>query len=100
MEVQEEPRGRVKVGVKIEAFEPCPIHAPEPCDCPKVKTGEVCQDDITCKGLAQLIQLNILATGETIKDTSNANNVMTANGASSAPLICAGTTGTAAAFTD
>lgn len=56
--------------------------------------------DLATKQFAQLIQLNILNTGETIKDTAAASNAESANTAASAPTILAGTGGTAATVAD
>ena len=92
--------GRMKIHVRVEAFEPCPIHASKPCDCPKKSIGVREKDDLSTQQLAQLVQLNILNTNNTIKDTSNTTHSETANTAASSPTILAGTGTTAAAVTD
>ncbi len=103
MQVQQQPPpvGALKCKLKLEIFAPCPEHAPVPCRCPKVKTDEYENpDDLCTKQFAQLIQLNLLATNETIKDTAAASNAETANTAASSPTILAGTGTTAATVGD
>lgn len=63
--------------------------------------GSYCKDDLTTKQLAQLIQLGVLASAQTITDTSgSAHSETTAATTGSSPTIVAGTSGTAPAFTD
>jgi hypothetical protein len=63
--------------------------------------GVHCKDDLTTKQLAQLIMLGVLASNQTIKDTSNTtHNETTSATTGSSPAINAGTGSTAAAFTD
>lgn len=91
----------IRVRLELEGFDPCIHHAPLPCSCKKKSVGKRCKEhDLATKQLGQLIQLNILATNETIKDTSAANNAETANTAASAPTILAGTGGSAATVID
>lgn len=56
--------------------------------------------DLATKALAQQIQNNILDTAESIVDVTNTARALSANDAATAPYIVAGTTSTAAAFTD
>ncbi len=93
-------RGRVKVHLHVEARDPCPVHKGRPCECEKPLVGVYDGPDLATKQFSQLIQLNILATNETIKDTSAVNNAETANAAASAPTILAGTGSTAATVGD
>lgn len=63
-------------------------------------TGVIERDALATKQFAQLAQLNLLASAQTIKDTGGASNSETANTAASAPTIAAGTSGTSATVTD
>jgi len=92
--------GEMSVRLRVEAYDPCPIHAPSPCDCPKRCTGVVEKGDICLKQLLQVMQLNIFATNNTIRDTSNTTHAETANTASSAVKIAAGTGVTSPAWDD
>lgn len=56
--------------------------------------------DLATKQFAQLIQLNILNTNETITDTGGTGRSETANAAATVPTILAGTGSTAATVTD
>jgi hypothetical protein len=63
--------------------------------------GVHCKNDLTTKAFAQLIQLGILATAETIRDTSGTSHSETTGATTgSSPTIAAGTSGTSAAFSD
>lgn len=93
-------KGEIGVRVRVEAYDPCPIHAPTPCDCPKKCVGVVEKGDICLKQLAQVMQLNLFATGNTIKDTSGSTHVETSNSASSTIKIAAGTGITSPAWDD
>jgi hypothetical protein len=60
---------KFKLKLKVEAFEPCSKHAPKSCDCPKVKTGEYCNDyDLSTAQFAQFVMSNIFANAQTIKN--------------------------------
>lgn len=63
-------------------------------------TGEIERDALATKQFAQLVQLNILDTAETITDTTNTGNALTVNNAATVPTIAAGTGTTAAAYND
>lgn len=64
-------------------------------------TGTYCnEDDLFTKQFAQMTQLNIFNTAETITTTSNVAEALTVNNAATAPTIVAGTGTTAAAVTD
>lgn len=64
-------------------------------------TGTVKRDALATKQFAQLVQLGILATNETIKDTGGtSNSETTAATTGSAPTVVAGTSGTAATVSD
>lgn len=99
---QQAEHGNIKIKVKIEAFEPCPIHGPlhEPCDCPKVSAGVREQGDLGTAQLAEFIQALILATTETITDTGGTGRSIANATATSAVTIAAGTGTNAATVTD
>ena len=64
-------------------------------------TGTYCNDDdLFTKQFAQITQLNILDTAESVTDITNTARSLTVNSASTAPTIVAGTGTTAAAVTD
>lgn len=64
-------------------------------------TGTVKRDALATKQFAQLNQLGMFATNQTIKDTGGvSNSETTAATTGSSPTIAAGTTGTTAAVTD
>lgn len=63
-------------------------------------TGVIERDALATKQFAQLVQLNILDTAETITDTTGTGNALTVNNAATAPTIAAGTGTTAATVTD
>lgn len=96
------------VNARIEAYPPCPVHAPagETCTCmhtPENLLGvRDLEADLTTKQLAQFIQCNILASGQTVKaEDASTNSIGGATPVTtSAPTIEAGTGGGAAAFTD
>jgi hypothetical protein len=56
--------------------------------------------DLGTKALAQLIQTNILNTAATITDTTDTGRSVSVNSASTVQMIVAGTSNTAATFTD
>jgi hypothetical protein len=58
------------------------------------------EHDLTTKQFANFIICNLLAGSATITDITNTGRSVAANTACTAPTIQAGTTGTAAAFTD
>lgn len=95
--------GGIRVGLKVEGQDVCPIHKVSPCECdqaPDVYELDM-PDDLTTKQFAQLIQINGLALASaSMKDTAGASHTETANTAVSSPTILAGTDTTAAAFTD
>lgn len=95
-------RGAMRVKLEVEGFEPCLLHAPESCDCPKVSVGKYCNDgDLTTQQFAQFVLANIFATTQTpVKDTSNTSRNIPANTAASAVTIVSGTNTTAATVTD
>jgi hypothetical protein len=83
-------RGCVCVSVRIEVRDP---------DGNLIGIDE--KPDITTKQFAQLVQLGMLATAETITDTANAtHNETTAATTGSSPKIYAGTGTTAVVFAD
>ena len=86
--------GTASIRVRLEAYDPCPHHAPAPCKCPKRCV------DIMLLQFAQIVQLNILDTAVSIKDTSGSSHSETANTSSSTIDIHAGTGATAAAYND
>jgi hypothetical protein len=97
------PGGGIKVKLKVEAFEPCPIHAPAQCDCPKVLVSSYQNDaDLTTAQFAQFVMCNILASAQTIKaeDATTASYGGATPATITAPTIEAGTSGTAAATAD
>jgi hypothetical protein len=58
-------------------------------------------DDISVKALAQLIQINILAlSGQSVTTVSNSAQAISVGDVPSAPVVVAGTTGTAPAFSN
>lgn len=82
-------QGGVRVGLRIEAR-----------DADGKLIGIVERDALATQQFAQLIQLNILDTAESIKDTGGTSHSESVNTAATAPTIDAGTTGTAATVTD
>ncbi len=99
--IRKKEPGEIGIRVRLEAYDPCPIHAPTPCDCPKKCVGVVEKGDICLKQLAQLFQINLLNTGgATVTDTSNAGHVVSANTAVTAVQIVAGTDSTSPAYND
>lgn len=98
--IKEKEPGEMSVRVRVEAYDPCLIHAPNPCDCPKKCVGVVEKGDICLKQLLQVLQLNILATNNTIKDTSGSTHAETANTASGTIKVAAGTGVTSPAWDD
>lgn len=67
----------------------------------KITDEEIIEDDISVNALAQLIQINILAlSGQTVKTVSNSAQAISMGDVPSAPVVIAGLTGTAPAFTD
>lgn len=64
------------------------------------ETGRITRDALATKQFAQLVQLNILDTAETVTDTTGTGNALTVNNAATAPTIAAGTGTTAATVTD
>jgi hypothetical protein len=94
-------RGRVKCRVTVIARDPCRKHYPEPCTCEKPLVGVYDNPaDLFTQQYAQLTQLNIFDTAETIRDTSNATHAETANTACTAVTIYAGTGSTTVTVTD
>jgi hypothetical protein len=97
------PRGNMSVKLHVEAFEPCPIHAPNPCDCPKKSVGSVCKDnDLVTNQFFDLVCLEMLAvTPVSVKDTAGTTNSETSSATiGSAPKIYAGTGTTTADVSD
>jgi hypothetical protein len=93
------PGIQIKLGVK--AYAPCPIHAPAPCECEKVLTGEVVKDhDLATKQFAQFVMALLLNSTQTINDTTATGRSVANASATTAPTILAGTTATAATVTD
>lgn len=89
------PGSQMKVKVRLEAWSP-----PDKDGVRHLEGVREKKKDLATKQFAMLIQLNILNTGETIRDTSNATHAESANTACTVPTISAGTSGTAAAFAD
>jgi hypothetical protein len=92
--------GSVNIRVRIEAYEPCSVHGSGSCSCEKTCIGIIEQGDLATKQFAQLIQLNILDSNQTIKDIDGDSNEETANTSSGTITIMAGTDNTAADVTD
>jgi hypothetical protein len=90
IELYPPPEGVVRVKLNVEAYE----------NDGSVTGTYVDEYDLSTKQLAQFIQAEILATAETITDTSNTTRAVAAAAAVSAPLIVAGTLTTAATNTD
>jgi len=84
-----ERKGRIKIGVKLVAR-----------DKDGNITGERCFDDLATKQLAQFVQALILASTQTISDTTGTGRSVTNATATSAVTILAGTGTTAAAYND
>lgn len=82
-------QGGARVGLRIEAR-----------DADGTLVGLIQRDALATQQFAQLVQLNILDTAETIKDTGGTTHSEAVNTAATAPTISAGTTGTAATVTD
>lgn len=100
--VQENPQqGAICIKLKVEAFEPCPIHAPAQCSCGKVKTGECIKEhDLATAQFAQFVMALMLNSTQTIQDTTNTGRSIANNVAVTTPTIAAGTNATAATVTD
>lgn len=63
-------------------------------------TDVIERDAMALAQFAQLVQLNILDTAETVKNTSGTGNALAVNSAATAPTILAGTGTTAATVLD
>jgi hypothetical protein len=81
--------GGVRIGLKIEHRD---------ADGNLVEVIE--RDALATKQFAQLVQLNILDTAETVTDTTGTGDALSVNSAATAPTILAGTGTTAATVTD
>lgn len=93
--------GGMKIKVRLEAFEPCPLHAPTPCDCPKVSIGvREKEHDLATTQFAKLVQALILNSTQTITDITSTGRSIANASATTTPTIAAGTTGTAATVAD
>lgn len=94
-------RGGIDIRLEVEAFAPCPHHAPLACSCPKASLGRRCKDgDLATKQFAQLVQALLLNSTQTITDTASATHSVANASATTLPTILAGTTSTAATVTD
>ena len=90
----------MKIKVRLEAFAPCSLHAPQPCDCQKVSVGVRDKADLATKQFAQFVQALLLNSTQTISDTTATGRSIANATATTAPTILAGTTSTAATVTD
>jgi hypothetical protein len=97
-------RGHIRIDLKLEVRDPCPIHAPlgKACTCMPVRETREIRGDLATKQFMQFIQANILVTAETItaEDSSTASIGGATPTTTSAVTIEAGTTGTAATVLD
>ena len=95
-----EQSGCMKIKVRLEAFAPCSLHAPQPCDCQKVSVGVRDKADLATKQFAQFVQALLLNSTQTISDTTATGRSIANATATTAPTVLAGTTSTAATVTD